>query len=49
MTSDKSIIEMPLEQLHDWLCYVRESAILHENDSIQTYTLLKCWYDLVVQ
>ena len=43
------ISDMPLEQLHNWLCDVRRSAISQENGSTQTCTLLKFWHDLTAQ
>lgn len=50
MKDGKSILsEMPLEHLHDWLWDVWRDGILHENNSIQTCTLLKCLNDLVEQ
>ena len=50
VTADYSIIsEVLLEQLWHCLCRVLRSTILHENGSIRTWTLLKCWNNLVVQ
>ena len=40
---------MSFEQLNHLLYNARRIDILYENDSIQTYTLLKCWKELVAQ
>ena len=50
MTADNSSIsEMLIQKLFYWIFSVRSSEILHKNNPIHTFKLLKSWIEMVAQ